>query len=188
MTGFLRYFKNPQRRGEHTRLQIDFSGGYHLAYDCQRKLGLIDWVENIEALVERKELGDDPLGEHFDVSRFRELLEGRRGSVKSALMNQSIIAGIGNVYSDEILFQAGIHPKSRVTDLNRNDLEGLYHALRKVLDTAIEAKADPASMPSHYLTRVRGKEDICPKCGGSLATVKVSGRTSCFCADHQHTL
>jgi formamidopyrimidine-DNA glycosylase len=185
MSGFLRYFKNPEQRGEHTRMQIDFSNGYHLTYDCQRKLGLIDWVENPEALAARKELGDDPLREQFDQARFRELMEGRRGSVKSALMNQSAIAGIDNIYSDEILFQAGIHPKSKVAHLNRHDLETLYTALRGVLDTAIEAKADPENMPSHFLTTVRGKEDTCPKCGGDLTTEKVSGRTSYYCTDHQ---
>jgi len=188
MTGFLRYFKNPDQKGEHTRMQITFSNGYHLTYDCQRKLGLIDWVEHPEALVARKELGDDPWSEEFDASRFRELMEGRRGSVKSALMNQSVIAGIGNVYSDEILFQAGIHPRSSVRHLDPDHLKKLYHALREVIDTAVEAKADPASMPSHYLTRVRGKEDTCPKCGGRLATEKVSGRTSHFCTDHQRKL
>jgi formamidopyrimidine-DNA glycosylase len=185
MTGFLRYFKNPEQSGEHTRMQIDFSGGYHLAYDCQRKLGLIDWVEDSEAFVARKELGDDPMHEQFDESRFRELMEGRRGSVKSALMNQSVIAGIGNIYSDEILFQAGIHSRSRVVHLKRHDLEALYDALREVLDTAIEAKADPSNMPTHYLTTVRGQEDTCPKCGGGLAAEKVSGRTSYYCTDHQ---
>ena len=99
MTGFLRYYKNPEQSGDHTRLRIDFKNGFHLAFDCQRKLGLIDWVEDPKEFIRKKELGDDPLSEHFDLSRFTELLEGKRGSVKSALMNQSVIAGIGNIKS-----------------------------------------------------------------------------------------
>jgi len=185
MTGFLAYFKNPEQSGKHTRLRIDFHNGYHLAYDCQRKLGLIDWTKEPEAFIKKKKLGDDPCGEHFDLSRFEEILGGRKGSVKSALMNQHVISGIGNIYSDEILFQAGIHPKREVHSLHRNDIRTLFDSLREVLDTAVEAGADPEQMPSHYLTPVRGKKEKCPKCGGRLEKATVSGRTSHFCVDHQ---
>jgi formamidopyrimidine-DNA glycosylase len=151
-----------------------------------RKLGLIDWLETPEDFITGKELGDDPLGERFDCSRFEELLEGRRGFIKSLLMNQTVIAGIGNIYSDEILFQAGIHPKTRVNHLSSEEIEKLYGELVQVIDTAIQAKADPADMPSHFLLPVRREQDKCPKCGGDIASEKVSGRNAYFCLDHQH--
>ena len=185
MTGFLRYYKNVEQSGDHTRLRIDFKNGFHLAFDCQRKLGLIDWVEDPKEFIRKKELGDDPLSEHFDLSRFTELLEGKRGSVKSALMNQSVIAGIGNIYSDEILFHAGIHPKTRVSRLAGEEMKTLFSALKEVLDTAVKARADPKEMPAHFLISVRGEKEKCPKCGGRIEKVKVSGRTSYFCSGHQ---
>jgi len=99
MTGWLKYFKNLEKRPSHQRLLIDFSAGYHLAYGSQRKLGKVELLEDVERFIEEKGLGPDVLQFSFDFGTFLEGLAGRRSMIKSALMNQHIMAGIGNIYS-----------------------------------------------------------------------------------------
>jgi formamidopyrimidine-DNA glycosylase len=186
MTGFVEYYRgNGGKESDHVRLLLEFEDGYRLAYDCQRKLGEVGLVDDVEGFIEQRDLGPDPLAEDFDLERFRELLEGRRGSVKSALMNQSLMAGIGNVYSDETLFQAGIHPMTAVRDMEPSDLRRLHRAMDRVLRTAIERRVDPDDFPRSWLTPRRGARDRCPKCGGALASETIAGRTAWFCTDHQ---
>jgi formamidopyrimidine-DNA glycosylase len=108
MTGNLTYFKDPADDPAYDRLLITFANGYHLAYESQRKLGEVEVVAGVEAFVEEKGLGPDVFVPEFDLATFKEKLSGRRGMIKSALMDQQLMAGIGNVYSDEILFQVCI--------------------------------------------------------------------------------
>jgi len=180
MTGFLKYFKNPGKEPSHSRLVVHFSNGYHLAYDCQRKLGGIHLVRDLEPFISEKELGPDALEEQFDCDAFKRRLSGISGALKSALMNQKVLAGIGNVYSDEILFQAGLNPKVKAKTLDKKTLRNLYKKMREVLNTAIQCHASPEKFPPHYLIPHR-KDGTCPKCGTELAHEKVSGRTASFC-------
>lgn len=183
MTGFLKYFKDEGNEPAHSRLLIQFSNGYHLAYDSQRKLGEIDLIEDVEHFISEHDLGPDALGLKLD--EFREILADRRGMIKSALMDQSLMAGIGNVYSDEILFQAGIHPRATVSQLDEGTLETLFRRMKQVLHTAIECRADPAQFPDSYITLHRHRDGKCPKCGGEIEQVKVSGRTAYSCPECQ---
>ncbi len=102
--------------------------------------------------------------------------------IKSTLMNLSIMAGIGNVYSDEILFQARVHPKTKVNQLDEKTLREIYDQMHAVLDMAIEHQAIPDDFPANYITPVRGQEDAqCPGCGGKLQRIAVSGRNGYYC-------
>lgn len=184
MTGFLEYYKN-DCGPEHVRARIDFSNGYHLAYDCQRKFGELGLVEDVDRFIEARDLGPDPLDSGFDLDAFRRVIEGRRGGIKSLLMNQSAIAGIGNIYSDEILFQAGIHPATRVDALDEQTVAHLYRTMRRVLEKAIECRVDPDRFPRSWLTPRRGEADRCPKCDGALKSDTIAGRTAYYCAQHQ---
>jgi formamidopyrimidine-DNA glycosylase len=84
-----------------------------LSYEALKKLGQVEMIRDVERFVQAKQLGPDALGSAVDEDAFLEILAGRRGMVKSALMAQELLAGIGNVYSDEILFQAGFTPGPR---------------------------------------------------------------------------
>ncbi len=179
MTGFLQYFKASGKKPEHTRFLLDFSNGYHLAYDSQRMLGELYLIENVEKFIDQQELGPDALV--IDAASFLDLLKGRKGSIKTTLMNQNIIAGIGNVYSDEILFQAGIHPKKSTGELDKKELGRLFRMARKVLEKAIEAQANPKRLPRSYIIPRRSEGAKCPKCGGAVKKLKFSGRTGYFC-------
>ena len=186
MTGFLAYFKNEDSRPSHTRLLIRFSNGYALAYDCQRKLGKIALTEDPDRYVRQEELGPDPLGEGFDLEAFRSAMAGSRATIKSALMDQKRMAGIGNIYSDEILFQAGIRPDSKADSLSDDDMKTVYEVMvESVLPAAIEAGARPDRFPSSFVIPHRRGDGTCPKCGKPLEKRKISGRTSYFCPRDQ---
>jgi formamidopyrimidine-DNA glycosylase len=183
MSGELKYFKSMEKDPEYDQVLISLSNGYHLAYNAPRKLGLVALIEDMDSFVEKKELGPDAMS--LDLAGFKEVLSGRRGMVKSTLMNQQIIAGIGNVYSDEILFQARLHPRVGVDELDEETLRQLFNTMREVLQTAIERRAIPDQFPSPYLTRHRNEGERCPKCGGEIERLQVSGRTAYFCPSCQ---
>ena len=184
MSGFLRYFKRDDRRPGHVRFEMAFANGFSLAYDCRRLLGEVGWADSPESFARAAELGPDALND-LDADRLQALLAGRRGMLKAALMDQSLVAGIGNVYSDEILFQARLHPRTPVGDLAKKDFARLFEALQKVLQAAIEAQADPQKLPDGYLIPHRGKEGQCPRCGGALEKIAVSGRKGYVCPSCQ---
>lgn len=181
MTGFLKYFKNSDSEPGHPRLEIAFSDGYRLACDAQRKLGRISLAADAASFVRGKKLGPDVLDKDFDRKAFAECLRGSRAAVKSALMNQHDMAGIGNVYSDEILFQAGVHPALKASRLKDGQVRTLYSAMKRVLATAVERRADPGKFPASYLVPRRGRDGNCPKCGAALKSAKISGRTARYC-------
>jgi formamidopyrimidine-DNA glycosylase len=185
MTGGLRYFKGMAKDTPYERLLVSFSNGYLLAYDCQRKFGKIGLVRDPEAYLNDHDLGPDALDDDFDFKAFRQALRGRRATVKSALMNQQCIAGIGNVYSDEILFQAKIRPDTRTGALDADHLRRIYRTLRRALRTAVDRRADPDQMPKSWLTPRRRRGGACPRCGGDIRRAQVSGRTAYYCATHQ---
>lgn len=183
MTGDLKYFKDQQDDPRHDRLLIDFENGYHLAFDCQRKFGRIAVTSKVKDFVKRKRLGKDAL--ELDLQRFKELSRKRQGRTKYTLMNQHIIAGLGNLYSDEILFQSGIHPQAKISELKDSILEELFYTLKKVLNTAISKEVDWSRYPQSYLMRTRIKGSSCSICGGVIQSLKFSGRTTYFCSQHQ---
>ena len=179
MTGFLKYFKDMDKEPEHDRLLISFDNGYHLAYDSQRKLGAVGLTDGVDNFIDEKELGPDALS--LDLEGFRQVIKGTRGALKSFLMNQKHLAGIGNVYSDEILFQGGLHPKGEVNDLDADTVKRLFEAMQEVLNKAIEAQADPARLPDSFIIPHRHKGGSCPRCKGEVEKISVSGRSGYFC-------
>jgi formamidopyrimidine-DNA glycosylase len=184
MTGSIKYFKARGDAPRYTQVLFSFDNGFHLAYIAPRKLGAVGLADNPQALAAAHHLGPDALD--ADLDRFRELAAGRRGAVKSWLMDQQSLAGIGNVYSDEILFQAGIHPKRPVHKLDDSEIARLHEQLRDVLCAAIDAEADPARMPDHFLLPRRRPGAECPRCSGTVQTIKAGGRTAWFCPTCQH--
>jgi formamidopyrimidine-DNA glycosylase len=181
MTGFLRYFEDPGEDPAYDRFLIGFRDGGFLAYVNQRMLGWIGLAGDPGEVIEQKGLGPAALDSRFDPAYFRKNLSGRKGEIKSALMDQKLTAGIGNLYSDEILFQARIHPKSKVDALNDEQLEAIFHSMKEVLRTAVDRDADIEMFPENYLLRNRKKGAECPISGDGIETVKVSGRTAYYC-------
>jgi formamidopyrimidine-DNA glycosylase len=185
MTGGLKYFKNQDDQPEYTQLLIHFENGYYLAYIMTRKLGTLSLLKDVDEFIREKELGPDPLDHDFDLYTFKQVLQGRRGMVKSTLMNQKVLAGLGNVYTDEILFQARIHPRTKVNNLDERQLRTLYDCMMEVLNTAIDHQAKPETFPKFYLIPLREEGQDCPGCSGKVKKIKVSGRSCYFCPDCQ---
>ncbi len=185
MTGFLKYYKNEEEKPRHVRMLLDFDNGYHLAFDCQRKLGLIDLASDPQDYATKKGLGIDALDKKLDFKHFRELISGKTSTIKSTLMAQESVSGIGNIYADEILFQAGIDPRRKVKELSDSELKNVLSKVKAVLPKAIKAQVDTERMPRTYLLPHRDGDGTCPKCGKALSKVKISGRTTHFCKNEQ---
>jgi formamidopyrimidine-DNA glycosylase len=181
MTGDLQSWRSDRPTPRHARVVWDLSDHTHLAYTCQRLLGEVGHTRDRDALLAAHSLGPDALDPALDRDRFTERLAARRGTVKAALMNQSLLAGMGNVYSDEILFQAGLRPGRKLNTLSPGDLHGLHGVLRHVLQTASARGPDVADQPDGWLIHHRDQGEACPSCGESLRSSKVSGRTSYWC-------
>ncbi len=179
MTGALKYFRSTEDTPQYTDVRLDFARGFHLAYIAPRKLGMVTVVQNIDEFIAEEQLGPDAL--QLDWPTFQELAAGRRGGVKSWLMDQRVMAGIGNIYSDEILFQARLHPRRSVKDLNANERKVLFEKMHSVLHTAIEAQADPERLPGSWLLPHRDTDGHCPECGTRVASVQAAGRTAYLC-------
>jgi formamidopyrimidine-DNA glycosylase len=179
MTGRLRYGRSPDTTAANAEAVFFFDNGRYLAHLDPRKLGHIGWVDDPRFMVRDSALGPDALRLDFD--RFRRLAEGRHGQVKCWLMNQHVMAGIGNVYSDEILFQARLRPDARVDRLSDRDLCDVFEAMQDVMETAIDVDANPAAFPRTYLLPHRHKAGCCPRCGGRLERRIFCGRGAWLC-------
>lgn len=183
MTGDLKYYKKESSAPDYAKLWLDFANDYRLAFVNPRKFGEVGLVTAVDDFIAEKELGPDVLSDGFDFAAFREALNGRRAMIKSALMNQNIMAGVGNVYADEILFQARVHPRTKVSALDNETLRRIYDILCSVLTTAIECDAEPSQFPDDYIIPRRSPGADCPRCDGTVRRIKVSGRSTYFCPD-----
>jgi len=185
MTGFLKYFKKEESRPDHVRLMIDFKDGYHLGYDAMRKLGSIGLANNPQSFAENKQLGMDALDKRLTFDVFQDKISNNKMGIKSFLMRQDIVCGIGNIYSDEICFHAKLHPKKQTSSLSEKNLKILFKSIKTVLETAIDSHANPEELPDSYLLPHRKENGKCPGCSGSIRRIKVSGRSAYYCPSCQ---
>ena len=183
MTGYFEAFKDGEADPPYDRVRFDF-GRDHLAFIDPRLFGRVGFVNDADAFIKQQKLGIDALDPKLSFERFKEALAGR-GALKAVMMDQSRIAGIGNIYADEILFQARLHPLTDVRTLTPAQWKALYTTTRRVLKAVIAAKADAERyaerLPKGYLTRQRDKGGTCPRSHGPLKVITAAGRTTYFC-------
>ncbi len=162
------------------RFVVDFSDGGHLVLDDARRLGGVGLAETPEAWVAAHHLGPDaldaPLGE------VEAALRRRRGRLKPLLMDQTVLAGIGNVYADEILHRTHLHPLQRVDDLDDAEIADLAANVHGVLAVAVDLGALFHLMPDDWLVRNRKEGAPCPSCGGTVERITSAGRSTYFCS------
>jgi formamidopyrimidine-DNA glycosylase len=189
MTGSL-LIRDPADPWEtHARLAFRLDDGKELRFVNVRKFGRIYLVEDPAEVV--GDLGPEPLADDFTVGDFCALFENRRGMVKPLLLDQRFVAGLGNIYVDEALFRARIHPRRTADSLKSGELGGLYRAIREVLREAI---ANQGTSRSDYVRpdgtegthqerlRVSGKTgEPCPSCGTEIERLVVGGRGTYVC-------
>lgn len=188
MTGHLEYFKDGEDEPSHDRVRFDFGKSGHLGYVDPRLFGRVGFVDDADAFIKEHDLGVDALDPKLTLARFKEALAGG-GGTKAALMDQSRIAGIGNIFADEILFQTRLHPLTDTGGLTPPQLKALFATTQKVLTTAIAAGAGAEgyweNLPRSYIIRQREKNGVCPRGHGPLSTLKAAGRTTYFCGKCQ---
>jgi formamidopyrimidine-DNA glycosylase len=185
MTGELDYRRADTDEPPCTQFALEFDGGHRLHYICRRMLGQVNFTDDPDAFAAEQGLGPDALSEDLTLGRFRDIFSGRRGMIKPALMDQGHVAGLGNVYSDEVLFQAGIHPAAPAADLDDEQIKTLYRTMRRVMKVCQRHGGDASKMPSGYLLPRREPGAPCPRCDGELAQKAVSGRKAVFCPSCQ---
>ena len=175
---------------------VDRRGRFLLRYHDVRRFGRIGLLDPAGWAALTARLGPEPLDPALTAAELWERLHVRRSPVKAALLDQTLIAGIGNIYADEALFRAGIHPARRCQSLTLADVERLLTALRTVLTEAIASAGttirdyrDGTGRAGSYQFRLQvyGKEPgtPCPRCGAALARVRIAGRSSTFCPQCQ---
>jgi formamidopyrimidine-DNA glycosylase len=183
MTGSLYYFQDLENEPKHDRLMITFDNGYHLAYCDQRLFGQWTKTKSPRLFKSQQGLGPDIL--ELNLSAFVVLMRRRRGYIKPALLDQHLLAGLGNLYSDEALFQSGICPEIKLSNLSEARLKSLFDNIQSIIQTAISSRADINAMPDSYLLPHRRPGEICPLDGCLLMHKKIGGRTTYYCPLHQ---
>ncbi len=185
MTGALHFVARPDQEPLFTRVRLDFANDGGLAYTNKRMIGRVGLVEDAADFITAEKLGPDALDRRFDFPAFKARVFGAKRDVKSVLMDQQIIAGIGNIFSDEILFQARIDPTARTEELTPSQLKQLFQHMREVLKTAIVCGAGSEQfterMPKGALLPERKKGGRCPRCRSPLKVFKLGGRTAYCC-------
>lgn len=186
MTGKLKYFQKKEEEPSYDRVLINFENNRSLAFVDPRKFGKVNLTDNMENFIKEKKLGYDAL--EVDLKTFEKLLEKRKGAVKTVLMNQHILAGVGNIYSDEILFQTCIHPKTPVNKLNEGQIEDIFNIMKSILKTATDRNIKHQNLPDSFIIPHRVKNGKCPNSDIKLKTIKISGRTAYYCPECQKEL
>lgn len=170
-----------------------------LYLDGSRRLFLRDQTEftrarvlNREELEERlADLGPEPFSGEFSAGCLREKVGSRRAQIKPLLLDQKVVSGIGNIYADEILFDARVHPRRKANTLTEAEWERLHAAIRKNLAAGIEHRGTTVRLYRDVLNRPGGHQhhlrvferhgEPCPECGGEVGRAKVGGRPTHFC-------
>lgn len=193
MTGEIRVRPAAVEPDKHTHLLLDLDGGERVHYRDQRKFGRIWLVEDAASVIGK--LGPEPLGEEFSEEALGRALAGRNAPIKALLLDQSIVAGVGNIYADEALFRAGIDPQRPGGQLEVSEQGRLCDAIRWVLQMGIvlggsslgsgpQNYLPPTGVPgaaqeSHQVFRRTGQP--CPHCGQPIQRMVIAQRSTHYC-------
>jgi formamidopyrimidine-DNA glycosylase len=200
MTGQLLWVNQEEPLQKHTRVRLFFQNNRELRFVDQRTFGQMWWVPPLEApasiITGLKKLGPDPFSADFSVEYLVRKLKNRQRSIKTALLDQELVAGVGNIYADEALFLSGIRPETLCADLTVEQIERLRTAIIQVLQTSIESGGTTFSnflnvqgVNGNYggVAWVYGRMgEPCRVCGAAIQRLKLAGRSSHFCPKCQH--
>lgn len=166
-----------------------------MALSDARKFAKVELWKTKKLERELEKLGPEPLDENFTLEKFKKIFKNKKGRVKQVIMDPNVIAGIGNIYSSEALWQAKIHPEKSVAKLNRKELKSLYEAIKKVLTLAVKLGGEsfsdyrkPDGSKGDFDTERKAykKEgQKCNRCGTKIKRIKFGGRSAFFCPNCQ---
>jgi formamidopyrimidine-DNA glycosylase len=196
MTGHLLY----NNRDKYVHVLFTLSNGKFLAFSDMRKFGKITLLDTKTAHDSKhlKNIGPEPLEKSFSLEKLKKQLNKKpNGKIKTVLMDQSVIAGIGNIYSDEILWRAGVHPERKVSKIKEKEIKLILRAIKEILFRSINFGGDSMS-DYRNLSGGKGKFQLyheayrrtgekCRKngCKGIIKRKIINGRSAHFCDFHQ---
>lgn len=191
MTGRFFYATAESKVDKYDYIFFRFKEGDELRLGSKRRFTRVYLVDDLKEAGSLTKIGPEPLTDDFKVEWFKESLAKRRGNIKSLLLNQRFLAGLGNIYVDEALFLAGIHPLRVASSLEGKEIEKLYRSIRQVLSEGVEHRGttkwdyvDASGQGGNYQNYLRvydraGKK--CPACDEKIEKIKVGGRGTYYC-------
>lgn len=192
MLGGWMYFGKEEDKPDRT-IQVKLSFGEQHLYFIGLRLGYLHLLSPEEVKDEFEKLGPEVLEPNFTLDAFHELMQNRRGAIKPTLINQEVLAGIGNAYSDEMLWHAEIRPDKKINELDEQQLTRLYHSLQFILKKGIQEggymdnplyKGD--TQTGGYRFYVYDKEgEACSRCNNPIIKEEISSRKTFFCPNCQ---
>lgn len=182
MTGDLKYYEAPEDQPRHERFVFDFTNGFKLGFDCPRKFARIVYIDDLEQYIKEKQLGEDAL--RISQDEFLALASGKKSTLKGFLLNQKYLAGVGNLYADEVCYQTQIHPASRVHKVPQKALQSIHAKMQEVLQYAVDRNAYYKAYPDDWLWKWRDEDATAPD-GTSVSIAKIGGRTTYYFAGYQ---
>ncbi|HSN77704.1 MAG TPA: bifunctional DNA-formamidopyrimidine glycosylase/DNA-(apurinic or apyrimidinic site) lyase [Anaerolineae bacterium] len=199
MTGQLHLVPAQAEVERHVHAVLDLDNGQQLRYRDARKFGRFYLVDEPASVV--GQLGPEPLSEEFTPLELFNRLQGRRTAIKTLLLDQRVVAGLGNIYADEALFSAGLDPRRPASTLTQADCNRLHTAIRQTLATAI--REGGSSLGSSALTNYRRPTGVqgrfqqrhqvyqraghpCPVCGAPIERIRLGQRSTHFCPHCQY--
>lgn len=196
LTGRFSVTEAAKKRHARTCFVLGLSGGQELRYADQRLMGRVYLAtpETLETLPQFAEMGPDVLSPALTEQVFRERIRKHTGQIKSVLVNHKFIAGIGNAYADEVLWEARLHPYRKRSQMSDEEIGALYHAMRDVLNWAepivwekMGESLDYKEWRDHLRVHRRGGEP-CPRCGSTISEITAGQRITSFCRQCQPEL
>jgi formamidopyrimidine-DNA glycosylase len=194
MTGRFIFASSEDPIDKHHHIVIDFDKKRQLRFHDTRKFGRWSLVNSLEKILGK--LGPEPLEETFTFSTFQNRIKKHpKRKLKPLLLDQQFVAGIGNIYVDEALWEAQLHPKTSVEKLNSKDIQNLYHAIRQVLNRGLENNGTSLGIGKTNYSRVNGERGnhqtqlsvfrqtgkACPRCGTPIQRIVVAQRGTHLC-------
>ncbi|MQL52792.1 bifunctional DNA-formamidopyrimidine glycosylase/DNA-(apurinic or apyrimidinic site) lyase [Desulfofundulus thermobenzoicus] len=193
MTGRLIYSGREAPVPRYTHLILHLDNGHRLYFADMRQFGRL-WLvpeSGLSAISGLAGLGVEPLSPAFTPDYLAEKLRGRHTRLKPLLLDQRFIAGLGNIYADEALHRAGLHPLREAGSLSAAEVETLYRVIREVLEEGIKCRGttvrdyvDGTGRAGTFQNKLRvyGRSGLpCPRCGETITRIKTGGRSACFC-------
>ncbi|MEO1444679.1 MAG: DNA-formamidopyrimidine glycosylase, partial [Cyanobacteria bacterium J06635_11] len=195
MTGQLLWVSQDEALQKHCRVRLFFDDGRELRYVDQRTFGRL-WLVPPDKPVESvmtglQKLGPEPFSDEFSVAYLVAALKGRQRPIKNALLDQRLVAGVGNIYADEALFMSGIRPRVVCDRLSKKRIARLHEAVVQVLTTSIDSGGttfsdfrDIHGTNGNYggVAWVYGREgEACRSCGSEIARIQLAGRSAHYC-------
>lgn len=183
MTGDLKYYQDKEEAPRHERFVIIFKDGFRLGFDCPRKFARIVSIQNLDQYIAEVKLGEDAL--EMSEEAFLDAMDNRKTSIKGFLLNQKLIAGVGNLYADEILYQTKVHPASTVNALKPKQRKLIYAAMQEILNKAVSHAAHYKSYPDDWFFQWRVEGQKAPNGKGTVSVEKIAGRTTYYFKGYQ---